>query len=64
MMYLLDQTFFKDTPYTPVFDKTPSEYSKRLVKQIHHLPPSRDGILLVSITKILVVMALQMVCWN
>lgn len=32
-----DQTFFKDTPYTPVFDKTPSKYSKRLIKQIHHL---------------------------
>ncbi|MYU59186.1 hypothetical protein FYN05_09365 [Lactobacillus salivarius] len=33
----MDQTFFKDTPYTPVFDKTPSKYSKRLIKQIHHL---------------------------
>ena len=32
-----DQTFFKDTPYTPVFDKTPSKYSKRLIKQIDHL---------------------------
>lgn len=32
-----DQTFFKDTPYTPIFDKTPLKYASRLIKQFNHI---------------------------
>lgn len=32
-----DQTFFKDTPYIPVFDKTTSNYSARLIEQFNHI---------------------------
>jgi len=32
-----DQTFFKDAPYMPVFNKTPSDYIDRLIKQFNHI---------------------------
>lgn len=32
-----DETFFKDTPYTPIFDKTPSKYASRLIRQFNHI---------------------------
>ena len=32
-----DQTFFKDSAYMPVVDKTPTKYAKRLIEDYTHL---------------------------